>query len=191
MPVARTRTRPARFSSAGRLVAAIITAALVAACGGTNGSTGTASKGAGDFSATQGIRFSECMRSHGVPHFPDPATGSGGGIKIQIGSDVDPRSPSFQAAQRACRHLLPNGGPPTHVSAQAKAQMLATAQCMRRHGLPSIPDPTTTPPQTPQSGGGLTIGRGGVFLELPPGVSPSSPAFQRAAAACHFPLAKH
>ena len=65
----------------------------------------------------QALKFSACMRSHGVPSFPDPDL-SGGGVGFHIhagpGSGLDPRSPIFQAAQKACGSDLPgaNGPPP-------------------------------------------------------------------------------
>ena len=54
------------------------------------------------------LKFSACMRSHGLPNFPDP-TFSGGGIKLSIGraDGINPRSPVFQAAQKACQSLRP------------------------------------------------------------------------------------
>jgi len=60
----------------------------------------------------QALKFSKCMRSHGVADFPDPSfSSSGGGIRISIragpGSDLSPNSPTFQAAQTACQKLLP------------------------------------------------------------------------------------
>jgi hypothetical protein len=64
------------------------------------------------------LKFAECMRSHGVTNFPDPQFNtSGGGFGIRIhggaGSGLDPSSPQFQAAQKACGKYmhLPNGGP--------------------------------------------------------------------------------
>jgi hypothetical protein len=58
------------------------------------------------------LKYAQCMRAHGIKDFPDP--GSGGRISIQggPGSDLDPNSPTFQAAQNSCQHLLPgaNGG---------------------------------------------------------------------------------
>ncbi len=58
----------------------------------------------------QALKFSQCMRSHGVADFPDP-TAQGGRISISIkagpGSDLNPNSPQFQAAQNACQHILP------------------------------------------------------------------------------------
>jgi hypothetical protein len=59
--------------------------------------------------------MSRCMRSHGVPNFPDPTfqTGPGGGVGIGIrlspGSGIDPSSPAFQAAQKECGSIF--GGP--------------------------------------------------------------------------------
>jgi hypothetical protein len=51
------------------------------------------------------LKFAACMRQHGLPKFPDPEPN--GGIKIQRGSGLDPKSPQFKAAQKACQDLLP------------------------------------------------------------------------------------
>jgi hypothetical protein len=58
----------------------------------------------------EALKFARCMRSHGVD-IPDPQA-EGGGIRIggpgkQNG--IDPRSPAFQDAQKACQSLLPRG----------------------------------------------------------------------------------
>lgn len=54
----------------------------------------------------QALAYSACMRRHGLPDFPDPVF-SGNSISIRLragsGSDLDPGSSTFQAAQRACR----------------------------------------------------------------------------------------
>jgi hypothetical protein len=60
----------------------------------------------------QALKFSQCMRSHGLADFPDPVFhSSGGGISISIkagpGSDLTPSSPAFQAAQKVCQKLMP------------------------------------------------------------------------------------
>jgi hypothetical protein len=54
------------------------------------------------------LKFAACMRAHGITHFPDPQT-SGGGITLgfRAGSGIDPQSPQFKAAQRACQNELP------------------------------------------------------------------------------------
>jgi hypothetical protein len=56
------------------------------------------------------LAFAACMRSHGLPDFPDPDF-SGGGVSIAGGPGLDLGSPQFQAAQKACSHYLPGGGP--------------------------------------------------------------------------------
>jgi hypothetical protein len=56
----------------------------------------------------QALKFSACMRAHGVPKFPDPTFGEGKiAIRINSSSGIDPRSPQFQAAQKACAGDLP------------------------------------------------------------------------------------
>ena len=85
---------------------------------------------------TQALQYSACMRSHGVPNFPDPiihnglvgfrfavrsagaapqsspgaagSKSSGSGPKSPGGAPVMP--PQFQAAQRACQNLMPGRG---------------------------------------------------------------------------------
>jgi hypothetical protein len=154
----------------------------IAACG--SGGTSTTGTTAASTRYNQSLHFSACMRSHGVPNFPDPT--SGGGISISSSSGIDPFSPAFKAAQSACGKLLPGGGPGQgHPSAQAKAQMLAISQCMRAHGITEFPDPTTTPPSN-LSGNSAAIGRNGVFLAVPNTINTKSPGFRQAAAACHF-----
>jgi hypothetical protein len=163
-------------------VLAVSGAALaVGACGSSGGlaSTGPSK------SYAQAVKFSACMRAHGLPDFPDPSA-SGGGIQFKVGGPVNPFSPAFKTAQAACRKLAPGfggGGPP---SAQAKARLLAISQCMRAHGISDFPDPTTTPPSSGPGNFSLVLGTGGVFLEVPRTIDVLSPAFKQAATKCHF-----
>lgn len=163
------------------LATAVGCAAALAACGSSSkSSTSLASS-----HYSQGLKFSACMRSHGVPNFPDPS--ASGGIHIQAGSGLNPFSPSFRQAQASCAKLLPGGGPGNaHASAQQKAAAVKTAQCMRSHGITGFPDPTTTPPSNP-SGYSAILDRGGVVTAIPQSIDPASPAFTKAAAACGFP----
>jgi hypothetical protein len=129
------------------------------------------------------------MRSHGVPNFPDPSTGSGGGLQIQqshragSGSSltvngVSVSSPAFHSAMEACQKVLPNGGHPTAAqTAQARAAALAMSRCMRSHGVPNFPDPTFRSGPGGGVGIGITFGPGS-------GIDPNSPAFQAAQKAC-------
>ena len=98
------------------------------------------------------MTFSRCMRSHGMPSFPDP-TSTQGGLKFLISpSSPERNSPAFQSAATACQHLLPGGGPGQH-EAHSPAQIAAVVafgQCIRSHGLPSFPDPTSTGQPTHQ-----------------------------------------
>jgi hypothetical protein len=129
------------------------------------------------------------MRSHGVPNFPDPGSG-GGGFQITAGSGINPRSPAFQAAQRTCFKLLPGGGPGRGGNSEARRlQLLRLAECMRRHGLTTFPDPSNSPPSAPPAGGGIAFGGGGSFLAIPQTLI-NSPGFQQAATACGFPGAR-
>jgi hypothetical protein len=53
--------------------------------------------------STAQLKFAECMRSHGEPDFPDPA--SNGSITLPTG--MNPESTQFQNAQKACQYLMP------------------------------------------------------------------------------------
>ncbi len=160
-----------------RTALALITVLCVTACGGSAGSgqTGTNAQA----SAAQSLKFSACMRSHGVPNFPDPS--AGGGIEIKRGSGLNPQAPAFRAAQKVCFKLLPGGGPT--VQRPTKAQVaagLAFARCMRSHGLPGFPDPVTSGP----SGSGPLFSLDGMTFKPSSSIQPDSPAFRQAAAKC-------
>jgi hypothetical protein len=53
------------------------------------------------------LEFAQCMRAHGVPNFPDP-TFHGNGIQelFRAGGGLDPNSPTFKSAQKACGPLI-------------------------------------------------------------------------------------
>jgi hypothetical protein len=153
-------------------VGAAVAALTLAACGGSTGpSSAAASGGPNPKAHADFLKFSECMRAHGITNFPDP-NGSGG-IDIGQASGLDPRSPAFQTAQQACMKLLPGGGPGAHpLSAAQRRELIANAQCMRTHGVPNFPDPN--------------FQGGGVRVQFGPGtgINPQSPAFQNAARQC-------
>lgn len=54
------------------------------------------------------LKYSACMRQHGVPKFPDP-TMDAHGAGITVSKGIDPSSPQFKKAARACRPLQPGG----------------------------------------------------------------------------------
>jgi hypothetical protein len=181
------RSGPAsRLRRAGPAVAGLLASVLlVAACGG--GATGPGVAGAGSSRTPKassgstkksGLAYSKCMRSHGVPDFPDP--NSQGQIQLNVngpGSDLAPDAPQFKKAQQACKSLEPVGTP----AEQRKnyEQALRFAKCMRAHGVPlADPKPPGSGPQTgSHSGSGQSNGDS-------QGVDPNSPQFQKAQQAC-------
>jgi hypothetical protein len=144
-------------------------AVALAACGGggpaptTTGST----TGSGNFG--KALAFSKCMRSHGVPDFPDP--NSKGVFIEQNGAPSLSESQSVvRAAFQACQHLMPAGGPGSLTQGQKQQmqqQALKFVKCMRAHGLPGMPDP----------------GADG-SISLPQGMKGNSPQVKAAQRAC-------
>ena len=156
------RRHPLVLSS---LPAVAALALLAAGCGGsrsprvaslassTTAATSTTENGAA--SATQNgatssplgrlVAYSQCMRSNGVANFPEPQADGGGNFKLTIQRDAEANNPRFQAASRACKHLLPAGRGQDETAQQYQraqiADELSFARCMRRHGLTRFPDP--------------------------------------------------
>jgi hypothetical protein len=60
------------------------------------------------------LKYSACMRSHGVPNYPDPVlnnTGVSIPLKVGTGSgEVNTKSSQFTTAEAACQSLQPGGG---------------------------------------------------------------------------------
>jgi hypothetical protein len=137
------------------LISAVAVAAcslLAAGCGGGGGnSAGVANVSSSATVATTTtqnglVAFSRCMRSNGMPGFPDPQRFVGGNVKLTI-HRLEAGSPHFPAAMSACNHLLPtNGGSGSQETAQQQrtrlADELSFATCMRSHGVSRFPDPT-------------------------------------------------
>lgn len=167
------------------VIAAFAACVLAAGCGGSSPRRTTGSN-----TAAQQVAFSRCMRTHGVPDFPDPGPSSGaensiGGIGIP--TTINMQSPAFKGAEANCLKLLPSGQPAGGQQlARIEKQLLQTAQCMRAHGVTGFPDPTNRP--VPSGSAGNSIGMGGhvVSLVLPSTIDVNSPAFKQAAATCHL-----
>lgn len=70
-------------------------------------------------------KFSQCMRANGIPDFPDPS-GNGLQIRSSPGSDLNPKTPAFQNAQKKCANQvgIPQlaGGTPQPGSIQIQQQ---------------------------------------------------------------------
>jgi hypothetical protein len=178
-----------RSHRAGTVIAAVVAIALIAGlavfiASRSTGSTspGVASIGpsptpagrsSGQSSATRNktVTYSSCMRSHGVPSFPD--ADSQGHLVVTSGGKsataLNVNSPQFQAAQKACQKFA-SGQVSAASNAQLAAQALHFSQCMRSHGVPSFADPQT-------AGGGIAI-RAGKTGDT------NTPQFQAAMKAC-------
>jgi hypothetical protein len=121
-----------------------------AACGSPSttgpsagGSTGAGSTGAG----SRLLAYSSCMRSHGVPNFPDPASAGGIPKDAVISAMRAVSNAAAQAAQNSCAHLLPagqslSGQPVQTITAQQQRDYLKAAACMRSHGVLNFPEPS-------------------------------------------------
>jgi hypothetical protein len=170
-----------------RGVAALAAIALpLAACGSSKPSTTSAS--AASSKQANGIAFANCVRSHGVPNFPDPSPTSGGDVQIRQSArsgsgpstevnGVPVNGPAFQAAMQACKSKLPNGGhPPPGGLAAVRQKALKFSACMRSHGVPNFPDPQVSG----GPGGGVRVRIGGPGS----GLNPNSPAMKSAQQAC-------
>jgi hypothetical protein len=191
------RGRPTRFGLAGGLVLLVV-ALVLAGCGGSSGVAslgkshsrsgggssssggGAGSSGAGPSSSGSGpgfrmilsglsraseLEFSDCMRQTGVANFPDPSVQG-----VFQGSGLDPQSLQFQAALTKCQKDLPQSSTP---AVTGLSMDLKYAHCMRSHGVPNFPDPTT---------GGGTEGFQIPYGSLGP--DPDSGIVQRANVSC-------
>ncbi|MGH2849222.1 MAG: hypothetical protein ACRDLP_01240 [Solirubrobacteraceae bacterium] len=117
------------------------------------------------------------MRSNGVRDYPDPTGGTAlpsGLPKVDL-QQLGVSGSQFQAAERACAHLLPNGGHLTQAASQQMlSRMLGFSGCMRSHGVPSWPDPVSGRDGKPSFN----------LLDIHPPIDNASPQFQRALHEC-------
>lgn len=92
---------------------------------------------------SQLLAFSRCMRSDGVPNFPDPQPDAVR-TKFPSPAQLGVSNSRYQAALKDCQQLLPPGNgdqfPPAEVQL-VLAGMLRFSECMREHGVRNWPDP--------------------------------------------------
>jgi hypothetical protein len=169
-----TRTQSRRAKPLAAAIASI--ALLVAGCGSSSPASPNAASAA-SFTAAA-FKYSSCMRNHGLSSFPDPTMTDHNGQQVAYLTATIPinPSPAFKSAQNACRGILPR---PINASAAQLAQqqqareqhLLAFAQCLRSHGIPDFPDPTS---------------QGQLTLEMvnAAGIDPHAPTVLTAAKSC-------
>ena len=118
------------------------------------------------------LAYSQCMRSHGFPNFPDP--NSQGQVNV---SGVDPNSAPFKAASGRARNssLERRASLPLRRSSKRCLPTRSKfAQCMRAHGITDYPDPQV-------SGGGISTSINGVKNS---DLNPKNPRFRVAQKTC-------
>lgn len=169
--------------------AALSGALLTAGCGGSS-SAGVARLSSGNDASAAGaegasprpengasaqpkmVAYARCMRADGVPNFPEPAEGR---ILVTPKSGLERGSAQFQAADKRCRELLPEGGKASpQAQKQAEERALKFSACVRAHGEPNFPEPEF-------SANSVKLGGGRV--------DPNSPQFKAATKVClqYFP----
>jgi hypothetical protein len=137
---------PARRAAV--IIAAAALALLAAACEGSPSSSGSGggSSNASEPANSHELAYSRCVRSHGVPNFPDP--NSSGGFSKTTLQQLAASNSEYQTATQTCAHLLPAPGGPTQAQLrQGWIGMANFARCMRSRGMANWPDPTPYPPE--------------------------------------------
>ena len=112
------------------------------------------------------LKYSQCMREHGMTWFPDPK--KDGEMTLRIPDGID--KSKMDAAEQACRQWAPNGGNAPKLDAAALEQLRLMAKCMRENGVPNFPDP--------KPDGQLAISADQV------GAGPGDPTFDKAEKIC-------
>ena len=144
-----------------------------------------AAQGSGGARASALHAAAVCIRQHGVPGYTDPVLTPSGQVYSDSRSIQDASQAVAAAVQQACGHLLtaadlnPGAEPPAPV--QLVQAGVASAECMRAHGMPHVQDPSSRSPYTPGHGFGMTAS------EVPPG-GKQSPIWQHAAHACRVQI---
>ena len=145
--------------------AALAMAALIAA-GCSSGSAENGDTTSGSSTGNKAMKFAECMRDNGVSEFPDPdASGELTIDGVLNGSSLDPSTPAWKEAIRACKDLQPPGFTGDHdVSDEEQEARLEFAQCIRDNGVEDFPDPARDAPlvdtrriPSAATDGGMTI----------------------------------
>ncbi|MHB8233799.1 MAG: hypothetical protein ACYDHT_04020 [Solirubrobacteraceae bacterium] len=125
------------------------------ATGGGNAGSGATGNATGQAKA---VKFAECVRAHGVPHFPDPNAKG----EFVFGIDVTPAV--WGQAVNACKSLQPPGSLSGKRTPKQQTASIRFAECVRENGVKDFPDPAngqplidTTRIPSSEKPGGMTI----------------------------------
>jgi hypothetical protein len=163
---------------AGVLAAAAVGVAVLAVACGSGGSSPAGSFPSHPPGYQQYHAYSQCMRSHGAPFWPEPAEVPQGVWDNPNTYEITPRilaqehGPDWQAALTACRKVAPRQLPYTAAQVSAlRSELQKLAACMRGHGITHFPSPVAGP-------------YGAGFQSFGLGVDPGSARFLSAQRAC-------
>ena len=109
------------------LVSTFLLAFLIAGCDPGKPDT--------DSDFEQALAYSQCMRSNGVPDFPDPRR-NGNGVQVDV-----PKGQDTTKAEEACRDKMPQGDTEGRGAATIDEAKLADWTACMRGKLPEFPDP--------------------------------------------------
>ena len=155
-PKDRQRLRGLAFVAVGLLAAG----GTVAACGRSPSTPGAAggvtttnpktntTNASSSTGGTQGsglLAYSSCMRSHGVPNFPDPASSGGIPKPAAVSALHAVSNAQADAAETACQHFAAGeslaGQKVQTITTRQQQDYLKAAACMRSHGITTFPEP--------------------------------------------------
>jgi hypothetical protein len=113
---------------------------LLVACssGGAPGASGVSPSS----SSTKAVEleFTQCMRSHGEPDFPEPNAQGG----VTLSGNIDVNSPTYTSAFNYCSKKYGFSGQVSPAqSSVMRADNLRYAACMRANGIRDFPDPNS------------------------------------------------
>jgi hypothetical protein len=111
---------PRKLSS----VVVVVGCALAIVACRTSGTVRSATRSGG---FAEAISYADCMRSHGVPNFPDASAGGG----FDLPSKIDTQSPAYLSAQQTCTKLLSGPAAPHTLSDRQQLQLIAANACAR------------------------------------------------------------
>jgi hypothetical protein len=120
------------------------TTAAASSSGSARNTASASSSGTADTAKAtkrgKAVKFAECVRAHGVPHFPDPDASGNFNFGVDVSEAV------FTAAVNACKALQPPGSLSGKRSTTQQSAALRFAQCVRANGVPDFPDPVNGQP---------------------------------------------
>ena len=147
-------------------------AVIAAGCGGGGHAPRVATVGSSTTTVSPpvsaAVAFARCMRSHGIPNWPDPEVGG-----VFDKAKLRALGLNLQRVRALEDGPCPPpvvGVPSAGITAADQVDYLKGAACMRRHGVPNFPDPV--------------FQNGNVHFNIPPGIDKNSTTVRHAVSIC-------